>query len=121
MNSAVLLIMFALLGLMMFFQIRTQKKRFNQQQQMRANLAPGNRVMTTGGLFGTVVDIDREEGTIDLEVSEGVVVTYHLSAISTIAGSEQAAAETEETEQVSEDSDQQVEAAESSATEPKQN
>ena len=39
-----------------FLLIRPQRKRQQEQAQMQSNLVPGTRVMTTTGLFATVVE-----------------------------------------------------------------
>jgi preprotein translocase subunit YajC len=45
-------------------------------------VAPGARVMTTAGLFGTVVAVDGDQ--IDLEIAPGVVVRYMSAAVAKI-------------------------------------
>ncbi|MCL4079195.1 preprotein translocase subunit YajC [Coriobacteriia bacterium Es71-Z0120] len=62
-----------------FLLIRPQVKRQKEQQQLMASLAVGDRVVTIGGLYGTIVAL--ADDTVDLKVAEGVVVTYARSAI----------------------------------------
>ena len=56
-----------LIGLMMFFQRRSQKKR---QQELDATLnavKPGCKVKTIGGICGIVVEVCEEDNTFVLE------------------------------------------------------
>jgi len=53
--------------------IMPQRKKQKQHQQMVANLKPGDRVITSGGIFGTVMDVhpDRIELKIAANVCQG--------------------------------------------------
>ena len=74
------LILLALAAVLLFVLPARQRKRMQaQQQSMRDSLAPGTPVMTTSGMHGTVVG--KGEGTVDLELSPGVVVTFAQQAV----------------------------------------
>jgi preprotein translocase subunit YajC len=74
------LILLALAAVLLFVLPARQRKRMAaQQQSMRDSLAPGTSVMTTSGMHATVVG--KGEGTVDLEVAPGVVVTFAQQAI----------------------------------------
>ncbi|GAB3657043.1 hypothetical protein GCM10027589_16880 [Actinocorallia lasiicapitis] len=62
-----------------FFLIRPQKKRQQDQQKMQASLAPGTRIVTAGGIYGTVLDND--EGDLLLEIAEGVEIRILAQAV----------------------------------------
>ena len=52
------LIMFALIGLVMYFMmIRPQMKRTKEARKFRENLAVGDKVITAGGIHGKVLEI----------------------------------------------------------------
>ncbi|ACU35643.1 preprotein translocase, YajC subunit [Actinosynnema mirum DSM 43827] len=72
-----LLILFAV---PLFLSARKQKKAAAEQQELLSALEPGDRVMTTSGLFATVADAS-DEATIDLEVADGVVTTWLRQAV----------------------------------------
>ncbi|MFC4002384.1 preprotein translocase subunit YajC [Prauserella oleivorans] len=59
---------------------RKQKRMMAEQQELQNSLAPGDRVMTTSGLYATVVDAS-DTSTIDLEIAEGVVTTWLRQAV----------------------------------------
>ncbi|GHE42278.1 hypothetical protein GCM10017673_50630 [Streptosporangium violaceochromogenes] len=74
------LIMIALMVVVFYFLlIRPQRKRQQEQVRMQNALTPGTRVMTTTGLFATVVAIDAED--VILEVAPGIETRWVKAAI----------------------------------------
>ena len=65
-----------------FLIIKPAKNRQQQAQATIAQLAPGQEVMTTAGIYGTIRSVSDE--TVALEVSPGVVLTYAKVAIARI-------------------------------------
>lgn len=76
-----LIILLPLLLLFYFMGIRPGRKRMQQMQHVQANLAPGREVITTAGLYGTVVDTDDAAGTVTLEVAPGVRARFDRRAV----------------------------------------
>lgn len=66
---------FILLLFIMFYvlMIRPQQKRMKAQQEMIGGLTKGDRVVTNGGILGTIEKINDAE--VELEISPGVKVT----------------------------------------------
>jgi preprotein translocase subunit YajC len=62
--------------------MRQRNRALQRAQQLQASLVPGTEVMTTSGLFGTVVSVG--DDTVDLEVSPGVTVRWAKAAIAEI-------------------------------------
>ncbi|KAB8193234.1 preprotein translocase subunit YajC [Nonomuraea phyllanthi] len=62
-----------------FLLIRPQRKRQQEAIQMQNSLTPGARVMTTTGLFATVVAVDNED--VILEVAPGIETRWVKAAI----------------------------------------
>jgi preprotein translocase subunit YajC len=54
-----------------FLLIRPQRSRQRAQQALLSALEVGDEVMTTGGIFGTIVEIDEEEGVLTVEIAPG--------------------------------------------------
>ena len=74
------LLFFALIIVAFYFLIiRPQRTRARQADQMRARLAPGVEVMTTAGLYGTIVEV--LDDSVRLEVAPGVTERYATAAI----------------------------------------
>ncbi|WP_067545623.1 preprotein translocase subunit YajC [Nocardia crassostreae] len=63
----------------MFLGVRRQKREMAKVTEMQESLKTGDRVVTTSGLYGTVVDVD--DTTVDLEIAEEVVTTWSRAAI----------------------------------------
>jgi preprotein translocase subunit YajC len=57
-----------------FLLIRPQRSRQRAQQTLLASLEVGDEVMTTGGMYGTIVEIDDDEGTVTVEIAPGTRV-----------------------------------------------
>ena len=77
------LIMLALMLGLMFFTQRSQKKQAKKRMESLNKLQKGYEVITIGGLYGTVDEVDTEKKTIVLDV-DGVYLTFELAAIKTV-------------------------------------
>ncbi|WP_406279582.1 preprotein translocase subunit YajC [Nocardia sp. NBC_00881] len=63
----------------MFLGVRRQKREAEKVSTMQDSLKVGDQVVTTSGLYGTVVELD--DTTVDLEIAEDVVTTWLRQAI----------------------------------------
>ena len=81
------IIMIAMLfAIFYFFMIRPQQKRAKEQKHFLENLRKGDRVITTGGLHGTVVSL--ADTVVTLEVADKVKVKVGRSYIAGLMKSE---------------------------------
>jgi preprotein translocase subunit YajC len=80
-GSGFLILMIGLAAVM-FFMMRSQRKRTQAQQEVQRGAEVGDDVMTTAGIFGTIVDEDEDEGTIMLEVAPGTTIKMLRAGIS---------------------------------------
>ena len=71
----VLLLPFALL----IFIMVSQRRRTQQVQALQASLAVGDEVVTTSGLYGTIVSID--DAVVTLDTGAGSTLRYDRRAI----------------------------------------
>ena len=62
---------------------RTQKKQAEKRMESLNKLQKGYEVITIGGLYGTVDEVDTEKRTVVLDV-DGVYLTFELTAIKTV-------------------------------------
>ena len=69
--------------------IRPSSVRRKAQAALIATLAPGQRIMTTAGVFGTVVAVDGER--VSVEVAPGVVIEMLTQAVAQIVPGDPAA------------------------------
>jgi preprotein translocase subunit YajC len=77
------LVMFGLIIAIFYFMIlRPQQKRQKERQKMLEAVKKGDRVVTAGGLHGTVAGLD--EKTILVQVAETVKLKFDRTAITSI-------------------------------------
>jgi len=93
--GAILLPIYILIfvGLIYFIGVRPQQRRRREQEALTSRLKPGDEVVTIGGIYGTVTEIE-DGGTVLLEVSEDVDMRVATSAIVRFAKDEGAIAPT---------------------------
>ena len=60
------LMMLAVLALMVVFMIRNSRKQKADREALVEKVVKGANVMTTSGIFGTIVSVDAEENQIVL-------------------------------------------------------
>jgi len=78
------LLLFAPLFLIWYLLIiRPQQRQRRQLQEMLANLKTGDRVVTSGGIYGTVVGF--RDGIVQLQVANQVRLDVARAAISGLA------------------------------------
>ncbi|GAA1089383.1 preprotein translocase subunit YajC [Tsukamurella spumae] len=82
MGQLLLPLLLVLMLVFMFFQFRKQKKQMSETAAMQESLTTGTKVMTSTGLYGTVVGLG--EDTIDLEIAPGVTTTWVRRAIAKV-------------------------------------
>ena len=70
-----LIMMVAIFAIMWFFMIRPQQKKQKKIREFQNALKEGDKVVTGGGVYGTVKRVNAQENTIDIEVARGVVIT----------------------------------------------
>ena len=74
---------FVFLGMMIlvfyFFMIRPQVKKQKEASNFRNALKKGDKVTTTGGLYGKINDV--KETTVSLEIADNVVVKVDKTAV----------------------------------------
>jgi len=65
-----------------FMLIRPQQKKQKETQKMLDSLRSGDKVVTTGGILGTVTNV--KEKTVIVRISDNVKVEMLRSAIQTV-------------------------------------
>lgn len=93
-NGLVQILTFALMfGVLYFLLIRPQQKRQKERSQLLSSLKKGNKVITIGGLHGTIVDLTDEKAT--LKVGDNSRLVFERSAINAILDEEATEGSTE--------------------------
>lgn len=91
----VLLVVFAAFIYLMI--IRPQQKRMREQMELMRGLRPGDEVMTSSGILGTIAEV--EEDTVLLEVAEDVLIRMAKSAVTRVFTEHEEPEEEEEPEE----------------------
>ena len=82
-----LLVMFVpMFAIWYFLVIRPQQQQRRKLQTMLANLKTGDRVVTSGGIHGTIVSF--RNGVVQLQIANQVKVDVTRTAITGMAGEE---------------------------------
>jgi len=71
-----LLIIIVLFGLLWFVLIRPQRARAQEQQRRLSSVEVGDEILTVGGIYGIVQELEPEEegGDLVVEIAEGIHV-----------------------------------------------
>jgi preprotein translocase subunit YajC len=110
MDLVVFLPLLIILGAVMFFASRRQKKAMQATIDLQNSLTVGDRVHTTSGLLGTITGIT--DDNVDLEIAPGVVTTWMKLAVRDRIGDD-----IDEDTDDTDDNDFEYETRESSGTE----
>ena len=81
-NLMMTVIMFgAIFAIMYFFMIRPQKKRQKEIQEFRNKLDIGSKIVTSGGIYGSVKELNVGEPYLTIEVSKGVSIKVDRNSV----------------------------------------
>ena len=72
------------LGIFFFLVIRPQQRERKRKEEMLTALKKGDRVVTTGGLIGTIIGLG--EQTLTLKIADSVRVECLRSAVTGLRG-----------------------------------
>jgi len=78
-NWSMPLMLIALFAIMYFLMIRPQQKKQKEIQKMRENLKVGDRVVTSGGVYGKIKEI--EDTAFIVEIADGVRVKVDKASV----------------------------------------
>jgi preprotein translocase subunit YajC len=98
---ATLILLAAMFVLLWALLIRPQRRKQVEQQQLMASVEPGDEVLTVGGIYGIVTDIDDEDDLI-VEIAEGIQVRVARRAVAGVVKPEEEDAEGDDDEDAAE-------------------
>ena len=81
-----LLIIVLLFGVLWFAMIRPQRAKVQAQQRMLGEVAPGDEILTVGGIYGIVQELEPDEdgGDLIVEIADGIHVRIARKALATV-------------------------------------
>lgn len=85
--SSGLIMIVLLFAFMWLLMIRPQNQKRKKEEKMRNELKKGDRVVFSGGIYGKVHAVN--DTTIEVEVSNGVILTVEKSFIQALASEEE--------------------------------
>lgn len=81
-GSGSFIIMLVLIFVVMwFFMIRPQQKRQKELNKFRDSLKKGDKIVTIGGIYGTVVEVSKESSTALIEIDNGVKIKVEKASL----------------------------------------
>ena len=82
---AIILYLAFFFGLMYFMLIRPQKKQQKQKEELHNSMEPGDSIMTTGGFYGTLLDIvDKTTVIVEFGNNKNCRIPMHINAIAEV-------------------------------------
>ena len=107
MSPAILIYLVILVAAFYFLIVRPQRRNAMIRRQLLNAVEVGDEIVTTGGVYGTVVAI--EDDTLDVEIAPGVVVKLARGAVGARITPESEYDEDESDDEYDEDADEDEE------------
>lgn len=78
-GSSMIIMLVLVFGVMYFLMIRPQQKRQKELNNFRAELKKGDKVVTAGGIYGTIKGV--KDAQVQLEVDANVTICVDKAMI----------------------------------------
>ena len=105
-----LLIIIAGVALVWVMFIRPSQARQKAQREKSDTISPGDEVLTVGGIYGIVQELE-EEGDLIVEIAEGIHVRVARRAVATVVKPDEDDDEADDADDVAEHDDDEHDAA----------
>ena len=80
-GMSMLLMMVIIFAIMWLFMIRPQQKRQKEIQNFRNAISVGTNVVTAGGIYGVVKQIDEVDNALMVEIANGVRIKVDRNSV----------------------------------------
>ena len=80
-NMSFLLMMVAIFAIMWFFMIRPQQKKQKEIQNFRNSITIGAEIVTAGGIYGKVKNIDEAANKLKVEIANGICIQVDKGSV----------------------------------------
>jgi preprotein translocase subunit YajC len=71
-------------GIFYFLLIRPQQKKLKEHQQMVESAKRNDKIVTAGGIVGTIAKVNSDNETVEVKITTGVEVTVMKSTIANV-------------------------------------
>ena len=78
------LMMMAVLALLVFFMFRNSRKQRQTQLELQEKLVPGAKVMTSFGLYATLVSIDDDTNVAVIKTGKSTTLEVHRQVLTKV-------------------------------------
>ena len=85
---SMIIMMIAIFAIMYFFMIRPQQKKQKEIKNFQNSLKEGDKIITAGGMYGTVRRVILEQNDLEVEVAKGVTITVDRNYVFADAASQ---------------------------------
>ena len=105
-----ILIIAVLFGVLWFAMIRPQRAKVQAQQRLLSTVDVGDEILTVGGIYGIVQEVEPDEdgGDLVVEIAEGIHVRIARKALATVIKPEEDDDEDDEADADEDDDDDVV-------------
>lgn len=76
-----LIMMVVIFAIMYFFMIRPQQKKQKEIQNFRNSLAVGQDIVTAGGIYGKIKEVNDADNIVMIEVASGVKIKVSKNSV----------------------------------------
>ncbi|MEO8263189.1 MAG: preprotein translocase subunit YajC [Pseudolysinimonas sp.] len=90
--------LFALLAVVIVFMFRSSRKRRADAEKLQTQMVPGVEVMTTHGIYGTLVSVDDESNEAIIETTPGTKLRLHRQTLARVVEPDVAVTDEQELE-----------------------
>ncbi len=80
-GMSMIIMMVAIFAIMYFFMIRPQNKKQKEIQKFRNSIVPGTDVVTAGGIYGKVKEVNDMDNTLMVEIAPGVKIKIAKNSV----------------------------------------
>lgn len=80
-SMSFILMMVIIFAIMWLFMIRPQQKKQKEIQNFRNSITKGTQIVTAGGIYGTVKDIDETANTLKVEIANGICIQVDRGSV----------------------------------------
>ena len=76
-----LFMMVLIFAILWCFMIRPQQQKQKEIQNFRASITKGSQIVTAGGIYGTVKDINEADNTLKVEIANGICIKVDRGSV----------------------------------------
>jgi preprotein translocase subunit YajC len=76
--------LFVIIAVMYLFLMRPQAKKQKEHKKMLDSLEKGDKILTTGGIFGEIAGIKEKEDVLIVRIADNVKVELHRTAVAQV-------------------------------------